>query len=92
MQENEEVISRRSESSRKTKSSSSNSSSKSRKSGKSVKEKVINEKIKLAELEALPSFREQQKTKKLAVEEMKLEEEGKGQGKRNWSAGGAREG
>ena len=31
--------------------------------------------MKLAELEALASFREQQKTRKLAVEEMKLEEE-----------------
>ena len=31
--------------------------------------------MKLAELEALPSFRKQQKTQKLAVEEMKLEEE-----------------
>ena len=42
---------------------------------KPIKEQVINEKIKLAELEALASFRKQQKTKKLAVEEMKLEEE-----------------
>ena len=64
-------MSRRSGSSRKTKSSSSSSSSKSRKSGKSIKEQVINEKMK----EALASFRIQQKTKKLAVEEMKLEEE-----------------
>ena len=42
---------------------------------KPIKEQVINEKIKLAELEALASFRKQQKTKKLAVQEMKLEEE-----------------
>ena len=72
LRENEEVLSRRSGSSRKTKSSSSSSSSKSRKSGKSIKEQVINEKMKLAELEALASFREQQKTKKLAEEKMKL--------------------
>ena len=32
-------------------------------------------KMKLAELEALPSFRKQQKTQKLAAKEMKLEEE-----------------
>ena len=75
LQENEEVMSRRSRSSRKTKSSSSSSSSKSRKSGKSIKQQVINEKMKLAELEALASFKKQQKTKKLVVEEMKLEEE-----------------
>ena len=75
LQENEEVMSRRSRSSRKTKSSSSSSSSKSRKSGKSIKQQVINEKMKLAELEALVSFKKQQKTKKLVVEEMKLEEE-----------------
>ena len=31
--------------------------------------------MKLAELETLESFRNQQKTRKLAVEEMKLEEE-----------------
>ena len=68
-------MSRRSGSSRKTKSSSSSSSSKSRKSEKSIKEQVINEKMELAELEALASFRKQQKTKKLALEEMKLEEE-----------------
>ena len=75
LQENEKVMSRRSGSSRKTKSSSSSSSSKSRKSGKSIKQQVINEKMKLAELEALVSFKKQQKTKKLVVEEMKLEEE-----------------
>ena len=75
LQENEEVMSRRSRSSRKTKSSSSSSSSKSRKSGKSIKDQVVNEKMELAELEALASFRKQQKTKKLAVEKMKLEEE-----------------
>ena len=75
LQENEEVMSRRSGISRKTKSSSSSSSSKSRKSGKSIKQQVINEKMKLAELEALVSFKKQQKTKKLVVEEMKLEEE-----------------
>ena len=75
LQENERVMSRRSGSSRKTKSSSSSSSSKSRKSGKSIKQQVINEKMKLAELEALASFKKQQKTKKLVVEEMKLEEE-----------------
>ena len=68
-------MSRRSGSSRKTKSSSSSSSSKSRKSEKSIKEQVINKKMELAELEALASFRKQQKTKKLALEEMKLEEE-----------------
>ena len=44
LQENEEVMSRRSETLRKTKSSSSSSSSKSKKSGKSITEKVINEK------------------------------------------------
>ena len=59
--ENEEVMSRRSGSSRKTKSSSSSSSSKSRKSGKSIKEQVIIEKMKLVELEALASFRENNK-------------------------------
>ena len=75
LRENEEVMSRRSGSSRKTKSSSSSSSSKSRKSGKSIEEQVVNEKMKLAEIEALASFRKQQKTNKLAVEEMKLEEE-----------------
>ena len=73
--ENEEAMSRRSRSSRKTKSSISSSSSKTRKSGKAIKEQVINENMKLAELEALASFRKQQKTKNLAVEEMKLEEE-----------------
>ena len=49
-------------------------SSRSRKSGKSLKGQVINKKMKIAELEALASFRKQQKTKKLGVEEMKLEE------------------
>ena len=44
LQENEEVMSRRSETLRKTKSSSSSSSSKSKKSGKSFTEKVIHEK------------------------------------------------
>ena len=68
-------MSRRSESSRKTKSSSSFSSSKCRKSEKSIKEQVINEEMKFVELEALASFRKQQKTKKQAVEEMKLREE-----------------
>ena len=68
-------MSRRSESSRKTKSSSSSSSSKCRKSEKSIKEQVINEEMKFVELEALASFRKQQKTKKQAVEEMKLREE-----------------
>ena len=57
LREFEEVMSRRYGSSRKTKSSSSSSSSKPRKSGKSIKEQVINEKMKLAELEALASFR-----------------------------------
>ena len=75
LRENEEVMSRRSGSSRKAKSSTSSSSSKSRKSGKSIREQVITEKMKLAQLEALASFRNQQKTKKLAVKEMKLEEE-----------------
>ena len=75
LRENGEVMSRTSGSSRKTKSLSSSASSKSRKSGKSIKEQVINEKMKLAELEALASFRERQKTKKLAIEEMELEEE-----------------
>ena len=75
LRENEEVMSRRSGSSRETKSSSSSSSSKSKKSGKSFKKQVINEKMKLAELESLASSRKQQKAKKLAVEEMKLEEE-----------------
>ena len=73
MQENKNVISRRSENSRKTKSSSS--SSESIKPGKWIKEQVINEKMKLAELEALASFRKQQNMQKPAVEEMKLEEE-----------------
>ena len=68
-------MSRRSGSSRKTKLSNSSASSKSRKSRKSIKEQVMNEKMKLAELEALASFRKQQKTVKLAVEEIKLEEE-----------------
>ena len=54
-------MSRRSGSSRKTKLSNSSASSKSRKSGKSIKEQVVNEKMKLAELEALASFRKQQK-------------------------------
>ena len=67
-------MSRRSGSSKKMKLCSSSSSSKSRKSGKSIKEQVINEKMKLTELEAPASFREQ-KTRKLAIEEMKLEEE-----------------
>ena len=44
LRENEEVMSRRSGSSRKTKSSSSSSTCKSRKSGKLIKEQVINEK------------------------------------------------
>ena len=48
---------------------------KSRNSGKTIKEHVINEKMILTELEALASFRKQQKANKLAVEEMKLEEE-----------------
>ena len=61
-QENEEVMSRRSGSSRKTKSSSSSSSFKSRKSGKSINKHVINEKMKLADLEVLASFRKQQTT------------------------------
>ena len=75
LQENEEVLSRRSVSFRKKKSSSSSSSSTSRKSGKSIKEQLINEKIKLAELEALASFKKQHKTQKLlAVEQIKLEE------------------
>ena len=69
LRENEEVMSRRSGSSRETKSSSSSSSSKSKKSGKSFKKQVINEKMKLAELESLASSRKQQKAKKLAVEE-----------------------
>ena len=47
LRENEEVMSRRSGSSRKTKSSSSSSSSKSRKPGKSIKEQIIYEKMKL---------------------------------------------
>ena len=68
-------MSRRSGSSIKTKSSSSCSRSKCKKSEKSIKEQVINEEMKFAELEALGSFRKQQKTKKLAVEEMKLGEE-----------------
>ena len=68
-------MSRRFGSSRKTKSPSSSSSCKSRNSGKSIKDQVINEKMKLAKLQALASFRKQQKTKKLEVEEMKLEEE-----------------
>ena len=68
-------MSRRSRCSRKTKSSSSSSRSKSKKSGKLIKEQVINQKMRLAELEALASFRIQQKTHKLAVEEIKLEEE-----------------
>ena len=61
MWENEEVMSRGSGSSRKTKSSSSSSSSKSRMSGKPIKEQVNNEKVKLAELEALASSWKQQK-------------------------------
>ena len=68
-------MSRRSRCSRKTKSSSSSSRSKSRESRKLIKDQVINQKMKLAELEALSSFRIQQKTHKLAVEEIKLEEE-----------------
>ena len=48
-------MSRGSGSSRKTKSLSSSSSSKSRMSGKPIKEQVNNEKVKLAELEALAS-------------------------------------
>ena len=67
-------MSRRSRGSRKAESSSSISSSKPRKSGKSIKKQVVNEKMKLAQLEELASFRKQQKTKKLAVKEMKLEE------------------
>ena len=73
LQENKNVISRRSGNSRKTKSSSS--SSESIKPGKWIKEQVINEKMKLAELEALASFRKQQNMQKPAVEEIKLEEE-----------------
>ena len=68
-------MSRRSRCSRKTKSPSSSSRSKSRESRKLIKERVINQKMKLAELEALSSFRIQQKTHKLTVEEIKLEEE-----------------
>ena len=60
LQENEEVMSKRSGSSRKTK-SSSGSSSESRSPRKSIKEQVINEKMKLAELEALASCRKQHK-------------------------------
>ena len=75
LRENEEVMSRRSGSSIKNKLSSSCSRSKCKKSEKSIKEQVINEEVKLAELEALGSFRKQQKTKKLAVEKMKLGEE-----------------
>ena len=61
-------MSRRSGSSKKTKSSISSSSPKSIKSGRSIKDQVIREKMKLAELDALATFREHQKTKKLAVE------------------------
>ena len=61
-------MSRRSGSSKKTKSSSSSSSPKSIKSGKSIKDQFIHEKMKIAEVEAIATFREQQKTKKLAVE------------------------
>ena len=50
LRENEEIMSRRSESSRNSKSSSLSSSSNSRKSGKSIKEQVINEKMKLTKL------------------------------------------
>ena len=64
---------RRSGSSKKTKSSSSNS--KSIKSGKSIKDQFIHEKMKIAKLEALATFREHQKTKKLAVEKKMMEEE-----------------
>ena len=60
LQENEEVMSKRSGSSRKTK-SSSGSSSTSRSPRKSIKEQVINQKMKLAELEALASCRKQHK-------------------------------
>ena len=67
-------MSKRSGSSRKTK-SSSGSSSKSRSPRKSIKEQVINEKMKLAELEALASCRKQHKIRQLAVEDLKLEEE-----------------
>ena len=76
LQENEEVISRRSGCSRKTKlpGSKSISKSKCRSSGKSIKEQDINEKMKLAKLEALASFRQQQKTHNIAGEEVKLEE------------------
>ena len=74
LQENEEVMSKRSGSSRKTK-SSSGSSSKSRSLRKSIKEQVINEKMKLAELEALASCRKQHKIRQLAVEDLKLEDE-----------------
>ena len=65
LQENEEVISRRSGCSRKTKlpGSKSISKSKCRSSGKSIKEQDINEKMKLAKLEALASFRQQQKNR-----------------------------
>ena len=66
---------RRSGSSKKIKSSSSNSSPKSIKSGKSIKDQFIHEKMKIAELEALATFREHQKTKKLAVEKKIMEEE-----------------
>ena len=61
-------MSRRSGSSKKTKSSISSSSPKSIKSGRSIKDQVIREKMKLAELDVLATFREHQKTKKLAVE------------------------
>ena len=74
LRRNEEVMSRRSRGSRKTESSNSISSSNPRKSGKSIKKQVVNEKMKLAKLEELASFRKQQKTKKLAVKEIKLEE------------------
>ena len=52
--------SRRSGSSKKIKLLSSSSSSQSRKSGKSIKEQVINEKMKLSEWEELASSRKQQ--------------------------------
>ena len=40
-----------------------------------LRSKLLMKKLKIAELEVLASFREQQKTQNLAVEEMKLEEE-----------------
>ena len=46
------------------------SSSKSKSSEKSIKEQAINEKMKIAELDAQASFWEEQKIQKLAVEEI----------------------